>query len=85
MMVYQTSPFFAALLGLLILKERIMWFEYLAIVVCFGSVTLVAMSKPTPEESDEPEVIVEEDPRSETWGIICILYSACCVAGISLV
>jgi hypothetical protein len=44
---------------------------------------MIAMSKPEPEVSLEVEVV--EEGKNETIGIICILYCACCVAGISLV
>lgn len=45
MVIFQTSPFWAGILGLLINKEPMMRIEYIAMVICFAGVIVIAFSK----------------------------------------
>lgn len=45
MVIFQTSPFWAAILGYFINKEPIMRIEYIAMAICFAGVILIALSK----------------------------------------
>ena len=44
--IVQTSPFWTSILGLLINKEVVHKFEYIAMIFCFGSVVAITQSKP---------------------------------------
>lgn len=46
MIIFNTSPFWASILGYIILKESMKMYEVAAIVVSFGGVVLIALSKP---------------------------------------
>lgn len=45
MVIFQTNPFWAAILGYFVNKEPIMCIEYIAMVVCLAGVVFIAMSK----------------------------------------
>ena len=57
--IFNTSPFWATLLAWCIYRERITYFEICAMIMSFGAICLIALSKKIipPEESDvEDEV-----------------------------
>ncbi len=51
MVILQTSPFWTSILGLLINRERVQKFEYLAMVICFGCVISMLFSKPSTQST----------------------------------
>ena len=72
MVLWQTSPFFTSVFGLLISKERIYAVEWIAMVVCFCGVVLVCLS------SNTQDVDVEETQSTDAliWGVFVALATA---------
>ena len=49
------SPFWTAILARFVLRERIQLVEVLGIFVCFGGVTMIAISKSHTADEEESE------------------------------
>jgi drug/metabolite transporter (DMT)-like permease len=45
MVLVQTNPVWTSILGLLINKEKVFCYEYIAMVLCFAGVVVLALSK----------------------------------------
>jgi drug/metabolite transporter (DMT)-like permease len=80
MILFQTSPFWAGILGFFINSEPIMRFEYIAMVICFCGVLAITFSKP--EAPEGAVAVVEESSSTRYYGIalafaIAWLFAAC--------
>jgi len=77
MVIYQTSPFWTSILALLINKEKVARFEYVAMVIGFLGVVGITLSKPESSNST-----YSESTRLTGISLAFILswvYSATCV------
>jgi drug/metabolite transporter (DMT)-like permease len=44
--IVQTNPFWTSIVALIFFKEKIYWYEVVAMVVCFGGVIGIAFGSP---------------------------------------
>ena len=77
MILLQTSPFWAGILGYFINKEPIEKFEYVAMILCFTGVLIITFGK-----SEDPNASADDDSATRTFGIafaffIAWLFAAC--------
>jgi drug/metabolite transporter (DMT)-like permease len=72
----QTNIFWVSVLAYFLLKERIRWYEYISMPVCFLGVLMIVMNKAS------PSAIAEFDPTQRLFGIILALITAWGMAGL---
>lgn len=76
MILFNTSPFQASLLGFLILQEVLQLKEIICMVVAFSGVLIIAFSKPLNTNDSSPD--------NKLFGTICSLTVASCYALVSV-
>ena len=45
MTIFNTAPFWTFLIGWIVLREAMSWFEIIALVLSFGAIVLIAFAK----------------------------------------
>ena len=83
MILFQTSPFWAGILGFFINKEPIYRFEYFAMLLCFLGVMGIAFSKPTEVDDDGVAIVIDNNNR--LYGIALIIFTAWLFAGCGVI
>jgi len=73
MIVFNTVPFWAALLGCILTREFLSPLELTCMICSFSGVLMIALSKPVDGE-------LADDPKQKTIGLLCILTTAICFA-----
>ena len=61
MILFQMNPFFVAILACVVLGERIRLIEIIGIIICFGGVVMIALSK--------AEEVQTEDQTADAVGV----------------
>lgn len=75
MVIWQTNPFWAAILGFFVNKEPVMCIEYIAMVICLVGVVLIAFSKNQYMNSvtdDQSQLEQQESTANQFLGISVI-------------
>ena len=77
MILFQMSPFFIAIFAFFILGERIHLIEIIGIVICFGGIVMITLSKTEDVDKEQESAADEEDGVHDDYlGVIVGIASA---------
>jgi len=80
MIIFNTAPFWASLLAYLLLSEKLKLFEFIAMVVSFVGIILIAVAKPVADPAAIEDPIEGEEGLSDSAkkliGVGCVIITA---------